>query len=152
MTIPIIIFVIATVGLFFFLKGNSQKKSTEIQTLESEKHSLQSKYDFMVEQRNELVKLIQDKENELSRLRSGLDGIQTLSTREMNLGEVDESDKVSRYLLKEGIITLEQDDKVRSKMGTMKMDYLAACLTLGIIDLDVAKKAAKINKLATKLG
>lgn len=151
MTIPIILLVVCMLGLFFFLKGNSQRRISEMNALEDEKNSLQSKYDFMVEQRRELKKLIEDKENELSRLKRGQEGIQTYTTKEMNLGEVDECDKVSRYLIKEGKITLEQDEKAKTKMETLKMDYLGACLTLGYIDIQTAEKAAKINKLSGSL-
>lgn len=147
MTIPLILLGVCMLGLFFFLKSNSQRRVTEINSLEDEKNSLQSKYDFMVDQRRELLKTIDEKENELAQVKRGQTNIQTYSAKEMNLGEVDESDKVSRYLIKEGKITLEQDGKARDKMATLKMDYLGACLTLGYIDIKTAEKAAKINKL-----
>ncbi len=151
MVIPLILLAVCVLGLFFFLKGNSQRRISEINALEDEKNSLQSKYDFMCEQRRELKKLIEEKENELSRVKRGLEGIQTYTTKEMNLGEVDDSDKVSRYLVKEGKVTLEQDEKAKNKMETLKMDYLGACLTLGFIDIATAEKAAKINKLSETL-
>lgn len=148
MTIPLILLVVCVAGLFFFLKSNSQRRIAEINRLEDERHALQNKYDYMVEQRKELLKLIDDKENELAAVKRGQTGIQSYTAKEMDLGEVDESDKVSRYLLKEGKLTLEQDDKARKQMATLKMDYLGACLTLGYIDINTAKKAAKINKLS----
>ena len=152
MTIPIIIFFVGALGLFFFLKGNSQKKSSEISSLEGEQNSLQSNYEFLADQKRELNQEIQDTENELSRLRNGQEGIQTYTTKEMEIGEVDESELVSRYLLKEGKISLEQNENALDKMETMKLDFLGTCLTLGYIDIDTAKKAAKVNKLAVKLS
>ncbi|MGL1862079.1 MAG: hypothetical protein OCC46_06110 [Pseudodesulfovibrio sp.] len=106
----------------------------------------------MADQKRELNQEIQDKENELSRLRNGQEGIQTYTTKEMEIGEVDESELVSRYLLKEGKISLEQNENALDKMETMKLDFLGTCLTLGYIDINTAKKAAKVNKLAVKLS
>lgn len=150
MTVPIILLILGILGLIFFLKGNSQRREAEITKLEENKNTLQSKYDYMIDQKRELLKQIEDKENELARLRSGQEGIKTYTTKEMEIGEVDEGDKVSRYFIREGVITLEQDEKVRSKIKTLKMDYLGTCLTLGMIDIEMAKKAAKILKLSSK--
>ncbi len=151
MTIPLILLTLCVLGLVFFLKGNSQRRISEMNALEEEKNALKNKFEFMKDQRRELKKLIQDKENELARVRRGQEGIKTFSAKEMDLGEVNESDMVSRYLIKEGKITMEQNEKVLGKMETMKMDFLATCLTMGYIDIKTAEKATKVNKLGSNL-
>lgn len=151
MTLPIILLIVGVVGLFLFLKSGSQRKIQEFNALEDEKNALQAKYDYMCDQRRELKKTINDKENELASVKSGQEGIRTYSAKEMDLGETDENDKVSRYLIKEGKISLEQDGNARDKMETLKMDYLGACLALGYIDIQTAEKAAKINKVSGSL-
>ena len=94
------------------------------------------------------------KENELATLRNSQEGIKTISSRDLNLAESKDSpdDKVSRYLVQKGLISLEQSEKVTGKMKTLQMDFLGTCLTLGYIDLDTAKATLKATKVTSKLA
>ena len=142
--------VIGAIALFFILNKISTDRVTEIRSLESKKNSMMSKYEFMIKQRRELRKEIEDKERQLATLRNSEFGIKTISASDLDIVEVDDNEKVSRYLLQDGKITLEQNERVLQKMDVLQMDYLGTCLTLGFINLDTAKKAIKINKITTK--
>lgn len=146
----IIILVLAGIGLFFVMNTISTKHLAEINALESQKHALVNKFDFMLNQRKMLEKEIEQKEEELATMRNSQEGIKTFSSRELHIDNESDDQKMSRYLLQEGKISLEQNEKVMKKMDIIKMDYVATCLALGYIDLNTAKKAIKINKISSK--
>jgi hypothetical protein len=148
-TLFTILIVIALV-LFFVLNTISSKRLSEINALESEKRTQESKFEFMINQRSELRKEIDDKERELANLKHGQEGIKTYSSYDLNISNESDNDKVSRYLIQEGKITLEQNEKVLKKMELLKMDFLGAALTLGYIDLKTAQQTMKVNKVTTK--
>jgi hypothetical protein len=110
------------------------------------KRNIQEKHDFILAKKKELTAVLADKERELATLRNSGDGIKAISTRDLETKDVDENEKISRYLLAQGKITLEQSQKAFDKMNTLQMDYLAVCLTMGFIDLETAKAAAKVGK------
>lgn len=146
----VIILVLAGVVLFFIMNTISTKHLAEANALESQKHALLNKFDFMVNQRKALRKEIEKKEQELASMRHGQEGIRTFSSRDLQIDNESDDQKMSRYLIQEGRISLEQNENVIKKMEVLKMDYIAACLTLGYIDLATAKKAMKINKISSK--
>lgn len=150
MTVSLILLSVLLLGTFFAYKAISQKCTLELHALEKKKVQLTQKYEFMIEQRKQLKNELKDKERQLATLRNNESGIKTISSKDLDIIEVDENEKVSRYLIQEGRITLEQNEKVLQKMGTMQMDYLGVCLTLGYIDIETAKKTIKINKITTK--
>lgn len=150
MTFSLIFLFILLLGTFLAYKAISQKCSLELHALEKQKIQLNQKYEFMVGQKRQLRDEVKDKERQLMTLRNNESGIKTISANDLDMIEVDENEKVSRYLIQEGRITLEQNETVLKKMGTMQMDYLGVCLTLGYIDIETAKKTIKINKITTK--
>lgn len=150
MTLPVIAAALFFVGAFFVYRSISQKGSSELNALENKRVALYQRYEFMVNQRKSLRTEVKDKERQVATLRNSQHGIKTISASDLDIEETDENEKVSRYLLQEGKITLEQNEKVLKKMGILQMDYLGVCLTLGFIDIEVAKKAIKINKIRTK--
>ena len=150
MIIPLTILGVGIVALALFLHSVSRFKISEINSLENQRVTLKGKFDFMISQRRELRKEVEDKERQLATLRNNQEGIKTISARDLDIVDVDENEKVSRYLIQEGKITLEQNEKVLQKMEIMQMDYIGSCLALGYIDLNTAKKAVKINKISSK--
>lgn len=150
MLVPLSALIIASIGLFIILNKISTNRAAEIRRLENKRRSLMRKYDFMQNQRRELRKEVEDKERQVATLRNSADGIKTVSASDLELGDTDENEKVSRYLIQEGKITLEQNEKVLRKMDVLQMDYVGTCLALGFIDIDTAKKTLKINKVTSK--
>ncbi|QJB58000.1 hypothetical protein [Pseudodesulfovibrio sp. zrk46] len=151
MLIPIAIFIIIGVGFFLAVNRISTQRNVELNRLENKKRSQYERYQFMLQQRSLLRKEVDDKERKLTTLRNNEQGgIRTVSTSDLNIDEIDDNEKVSRYLIQQGKITMEQNEKVLQKMGVMQMDYLGTCLALGFIDLKTAKQAIKVNKIASK--
>lgn len=150
MIIPIII--LATVAGVFLLiyRTISQDKVSKLKALESQRKTAKNKYEFVLDQKRELQKESEEKGKQLITLQNSEEGIKTISLDDLNVEEVDESEKVSRYLLQEGKITAEQNEKVLQKMDILQMDYLGVCMTLGFIDLDTAKRAIKVNKVISR--
>lgn len=148
-TLFIILIVIAGI-LFFVMNSISSKRLSDVNSLESQKRSLESKLDFMVNQRSELRQEIEDKERELYTLQNNQEGIKTFSARDLDISDENDDDKISRYLIQEGKISLEQNEKILKKMELLKMDFIAASLALGFIDLKTAQQAMKINKVKSK--
>lgn len=154
MIISIIIFLVVLLLFGLFFRAISMNKVAKLQELEARKKDIISKYEFIRDQKRELTNELSRKEQQLATLHNSGEGIKTLSAKEMNIdSSVDSPDeKISRYLLQKGTINLEQSEKVRQKMATLHMDFLGTCLTLGYIDLDMAKAALKANNLKNKLN
>lgn len=151
MIIPLSIIAALAVIVFLVTSKISASRITEINALEHRKRAALERFDSMVNQRRELKKEIEDKERQAATLRNSQHGgIKTVSASDLDIEEIDDNEKVSRYLLQEGKLSLEQNETVLQKMGLMQMDYIGACLALGFIDLETAKKAIKINKITTK--
>lgn len=147
---PIILLIGVLAVVFFIYHSISQKAAMQLNALEKQRATLVQRYEFMVDQRKALKEEVKDKERELTTLRNNESGLKTISARDLELDEVDENDKVSRYLIQKGKLTLEQNERVLKKMETLQMDYLGVCLTLGLIDMKTAQKAIKINKIKTQ--
>lgn len=150
MILPILVLIVG-VGIFLFLyRAISLNKISELSRLTTKQENLKNKYDFLLNQKRELKKEIENKKRDLTTLRNNQDGIKTISVEDLDVEDVDENEKVSRYLIQEGKITMEQNEKVLQKMEVLQMDYIGVCMTLGYINLDTAKKAIKINKVVSK--
>jgi len=132
------------------LRSISHDKAIKISELISKKAALKNRFESLRLQKRELKRSIDDKERQLATLRNRQEGIRTVSSKDLDIEDVDQNEKVSRYLIQEGKISLEQNEKVLQKMEIMQMDYLGSCIALGFIDIETAKKAIKINKVATK--
>ncbi|WP_229593744.1 hypothetical protein [Pseudodesulfovibrio sediminis] len=125
-------------------------KTTNLNTLSQEHQKVQSKYEFMVKHKKELIKELAEKEKALTSLRNNREGLKTISADDLDLNEADENEKVSRYLISQGKITMEQNEKVLKKMDVLKLDYLGVCLALGLIDIKTGKQAIKANKVHSR--
>jgi len=145
-----IILITTAITLFFVLNTISSKRISEVNNLESQKRALESKLEYMFNQRSELRKEIEKKERELASIKHSGEGIKTYSSVDLNISDESDDEKVSRYLIQQGKITLEQNEKIMKKMDIMKMDFIGAGLTLGYIDMKTAKQALKVNKIASK--
>lgn len=151
MIIPITILVIGAVALFLITSKISASRVEKIRALEKTKRSLHSKFEFLLNQKREMNREIEDKERQATTLRNSQHGgIKPVSASDLDIEDIDDNQKVSRYLIQEGKITLEQNETVLQKMGLMQMDYIGACLALGFIDINTAKKAIKLNKISSK--
>ena len=150
MIIPIIILAIVAGVFLLIYRTISQDKVSKLRALESQKKTAKSKYEFMLAQKRELQKESEEKGKQLISLQNNQEGIKTISLDDLDVEEVDESEKVSRYLIQEGKITVEQNEKVLKKMDILQMDYLGVCITLGFINLDTAKRAIKVNKVISR--
>lgn len=147
---PILIFIAGLCIFLYLYHFISQNRSSELNRLELQRKKLQDKYEFLRNHRKEVATELEQKKNELQTLRNSQDGIRTISSDDLDIQDVDENEKISRFLLQEGKITLEQNEKVLKKMDLLQMDYLGVCMALGIIDLATAKRTMKINKIKSK--
>jgi sortase (surface protein transpeptidase) len=150
MLIPLLILIVAIFIFLLIYRAISQNKISKENELETQKKTAKSNYEFMRNQKKELTEELQEKERQLTTLYNNQEGIKTISIKDLDVEEVDEKEKVGRYLLQGGKITLEQNEKVLQKMELLQMDYLGVCMTLGFIDLETAKKAIKVNKIHTR--
>ena len=150
----LLILLLAAIGLFFLFRSISMTRTYRLKALEEQRQEVNNKYEYLREQKKDLAKLLAEKEQQLTTLRNNQDGIKTVSSKELNLAEAKDNpdDKISRYLIKTGAITMEQNEKVLAKMKTLNMDFLGACLTLGYVDIDTAKKALKANHIQHTLN
>lgn len=147
---PVTILILLGVILFYVINKISTIRLEEINALEDKRKSLINRYEYMVNQCNDLQNQVIAKERQLTTLRNNETGIKTISANDLDMSELDENEKISRYLIQEGKITLEQHEKTIQKMDVLQMDYLGTCLALGFIDLQTAKKTMKINKISIK--
>jgi len=154
MFILLLILIGAAVGLVLLYRTITMSHTFQMNALEDRRQRITNQYEFLRNQKQELLKEVARKENELATLRNSQEGIKTISSRDLNLAESKDSpdDKVSRYLVQKGLISLEQSEKVTGKMKTLQMDFLGTCLTLGYIDLDTAKATLKATKVTSKLA
>ena len=150
MIIQILIFLASIFVFLIVYRAISINKASTLYNLESKKKAAKSKYEFMLNQKRSLQKEFIEKEKKLTTLYNNQEGIKTISTEDLADDTVDENEKVSRYLIQEGKITMEQNEKVLQKMKILQMDYLGVCMALGIIDLATAQKAIKVNKIRSR--
>jgi len=150
MIIPIIILCLTFLIFAFLLRAISQYKVSNISSLSLQQQKVQSKYEFMVKHRRELKAELEEKIQRLTRLRNNQEGVKIISADDLNINDVDDSEKISRYLLQNGKISLEQNERALKKMDVLKMDFLAVCLALGFIDMETGKQALKANKIQLK--
>lgn len=147
MTISIILFILCALGFLFFFRMSSHNRENNLNSLNRDRQEIEAKYEFMRNQRRELKQELTQKQDELTKLRTNPEGIKTFTADELGLDDTDESEKISRYLLSQGKMSLEQHQKVLQKMETLKLDYIGVCMALGFIDLETAQKALKTNKI-----
>ncbi|NDV20034.1 hypothetical protein GO013_11435 [Pseudodesulfovibrio sp. JC047] len=146
MTIPISLFCL-TIGFFVFsLRAINLHKESVITDLARQQQEIRFKYESVVKQKKALHTEHEKKARQLSRLKNSQDGVSVISCEDLNLEEIDDDQKASQYLLGQGKITLEQNERAFQKMGVLKMDYLGVCLALGFIDMETSQRALKINK------
>jgi len=152
MTLPIILLLIVAVAAAFFFRMISMNKSVAMTALDSQRHKVKTKYEFVTGRRRELEGKLAKKEKELATLKNNQEGIKILSAHDMDISDENNDDKISRYLMTSGKITMEQNETALQKMGVLKMDFLGTCMALGFIDLKTSKEALKANKVSgTKL-
>ncbi|WP_281762424.1 hypothetical protein [Pseudodesulfovibrio nedwellii] len=104
----------------------------------------------MVKHRKELKAELEEKIQRLTRLRNNQEGVKIISSDDLNIEDVDDTEKISRYLLQNSKITLEQNERALKKMEILKMDFLAVCLALGFVDMETSKQALKANNIQLK--
>lgn len=150
MTIPLIILCLTVLIFIFLLRMISQYKISNLNFLSNEQQKIQSKYDFMVKHRKELKTELEEKIQRLTRLRNNQEGVRIISSDDLNIEDVDDTEKISRYLLQNSKITLEQNERALKKMEILKMDFLAVCLALGFVDMETSKQALKANNIQLK--
>ncbi|BDQ36529.1 hypothetical protein SYK_08890 [Pseudodesulfovibrio nedwellii] len=150
MTIPLIILCLTVLIFIFLLRMISQYKISNLNFLSNEQQKIQSKYDFMVKHRKELKAELEEKIQRLTRLRNNQEGVKIISSDDLNIEDVDDTEKISRYLLQNSKITLEQNERALKKMEILKMDFLAVCLALGFVDMETSKQALKANNIQLK--
>lgn len=138
-------------GIFLAVRSAmSGWRDRELGALESRNRAVRAKYEAVLARKRDLARELEDKERALAGLRTNVEGIKTISAHDLDIDGSDETERVSRYLLSQGKLSLEQSQKAQDKMTTLQMDYLAVCLTLGFIDLNTAKAASKIAKQPEK--
>lgn len=146
-----IVIVILIIIIFVILfRSISNNKSSNIHSLSRELEKIQTKYDYLRARRQELRRELQEKERTLLNKRNNQEKIPTISVEDLDHDETDESEKISRYLISQGKLTMEQHEKARQKMGILKMDYLGVCMALGYIDLETSKQVMKANQIKSK--
>ena len=150
MTIPLIILCLTVLIFIFLLRMISQYKISNLNSLSNKQQKIQSKYDFMVKHRKELKAELEEKIQRLTRLRNNQEGVRIISSDDLNIEDVDDTEKISRYLLQNSKITLEQNERALKKMEILKMDFLAVCLALGFVDMETSKQALKANNIQLK--
>jgi hypothetical protein len=141
---------IGILAFLFLYQVITRNKVSKMNSLTMQKQNAQSKYEFMLNHKRELKKELEEKKRKLATLRNNQQGIKTISADDLEIEDIDENEKVSRYLIQHGKITMEQNIKVLKKMEILQMDYLGICITLGFIDLKTAKQALKVNKIHSK--
>jgi hypothetical protein len=147
MTMSLILLAMGATLFGIIRRTISSARDTQLDLLDARKRAAQALYDEALSHKRELAREAADKERTLATLRNSGNGIRTISSRDLKIEEEDDSEKVSRYLISQGKISLEQNQKTLDKMNILQMDYLAVCLTLGFIDLETAEEAAKVSKL-----
>nr|WP_321257487.1 hypothetical protein [uncultured Pseudodesulfovibrio sp.] len=150
MTIPLILLGLIVLIFTLLLRTISQYKISNLNTLSNEQQKIQSKYDFMVKHRKELKAQLEKKTQRLTRLRNNQEGVRIISSDDLNFEDIDDTEKISRYLLQNGKISLEQNERALKKMEILKMDFLAVCLALGFVDMETGKQALKANNIQLK--
>lgn len=150
MLFPLLIFFTAVIIFLYLYRNISLNKITETNSFQTKIENLKQKYEFMRGRKRELERELKDKKRQLATLRNNQEGIRTISADDLDVEEIDENEKVSRFLIQEGKITLEQNEKVLKKMEVLQLDYIGVCMTLGYIDIETAKRVIKINKIASK--
>lgn len=133
--------------LFIFLfRTISQRKEMEINSLHHKQLEVQEKYDFLASQKKALTAELAQKEEQLATLKNNTQGLKPLFSDGVEFQGMDETERISRYLLSSGKITLEQNERALNKMEILKLDFLGVCVALGFIDLETSKQALKANK------
>lgn len=151
MTIPLILLALVAGGALFFYRVISQSKELKINTLSKQKQKYQSKYEYLVRKKNELKAELAEKERQLATLRNSQEGIKTYTAADLDISEESETEKISRFLISSGKISMEQNEKAMKKMAVLKMDFLATCMALGFIDLETSQKVMKASKGSSHL-
>jgi len=153
MFIVLLILIAVAVSLVFIYRTISMSHILQMNNLEDKRQRITNQYEFLRDQKRDLLKEKANKENELATLRNSQEGIKTISSRDLPLGGSQDTpdEKVSRHLIRKGLISLEQSEKAMGKMKTLKMDFLGTCLALGFIDLDTAKDTLKATKVKSSM-
>ncbi|WP_243545830.1 hypothetical protein [Pseudodesulfovibrio tunisiensis] len=150
MWLPLTLILILFIAFCLLYRVVSQSRNIELSTLDKRERNIEEKYRFLASRKRSLGAEIREKENRLQTLQNSQEGIRTISAGDLGAtdDEEDANDKISRYLIQQGKITLEQHQKVLDKMSVLQMDYIGVSLTLGFIDLKTAKQTLKANKVA----
>jgi predicted nuclease with TOPRIM domain len=136
-------------ALAFFVtvfRALSRHRYTTLIQLNNERQEMDTLHQSLSKQKRELQRERTNKEQTLCSLKNKRGDIPTVTVDALEALEMNENDKISRYLLGRGKISMEQHERAIQKMNILKMDYLSVCLTLGFIDLETSKKVQKASK------
>jgi len=148
MTLPLVLLGLGLVVFVMLRRMFSIRRDADLAALDGRLRTVRDRYEFTLARKRDLARELDDKERELATRRSNGEGIRVFPGFEPDTDTDDGNERISRLLIARGKITLEQSQKAFDKMATLQMDYLAVCLTLGFIDLDTAKAAARTGKSA----
>ncbi|MBI9079105.1 MAG: hypothetical protein JEY79_05125 [Pseudodesulfovibrio sp.] len=115
MMIPTVALGIGILAFLFLYQVISRNKVSKMNSLAMQKQNAQSKYEFMLNHKRELKKELEEKKRKLATLRNNQQGIKTISSDDLEIKDIDDNEKVSRYLIQHGKITMEQNIKVLKK-------------------------------------
>ena len=140
MTFLILVFGISLLIFIFLYRQVTLYRVRVCNDLNNEQTKIQARFKATVERKRELVQELADKEIRLATLRNYGGRAPSVATGKLDLDEPDITERISRHLLSNGIITLEQNERALQKMEVLRMDFLGVCAALGFIDLKTSQE------------
>ena len=148
MTFLIMVFGISLAVFFFLYRQVTLYRVRVFNDLQNEQSRVQARYKATLERKQELTQELMEKESRLAALRSNGGRAPITPPKDLAVDELDITEKVSRHLLANGLITLEQNERALQKMPLLRMDFLGACAALGFIDLKISQETMAAIKEA----
>ncbi|EGB13936.1 hypothetical protein DND132_0721 [Pseudodesulfovibrio mercurii] len=143
------LFGLALAAFFIIFRMISKYRYTTMNELYNLQNELETRHQSLRDRKRDLQRELTTKEQALAALKSDRGDVRSISVADLESVEMDENEKMGRYLLNQGKITREQHNRALKKMEILKMDYLGVCVALGFIDLETGKQALKAGKLST---
>lgn len=148
LTLPLILFGLSLVLTVWAYRAMLSGMRKRLRNLAVEERDVEERYLHLSRRKKQLSKELKDLENRAILTQTDISSA-SHATEDIDYGEADsklndqDMRRASEYMISKGVITIDQNEKAMSKMEAMNMDYLGVCITLGYIDIEVAKNVVK---------
>lgn len=133
MIVYFLLFLLSVLAFFYFRSSITQEHFRRREKSKQEHAKLVERYEELLLEQQEINREISELDQHITRMQYGYEG--ESASHSPSPSDQDESveEALSSHMISTGLLSLEQYQKAKHTMQTMKLDLLGTCLALGFI-------------------